>query len=403
MSDMDGHRREFVVRGAAAAASLMLPSRSWSALEDDEGVIVVPSTARVLDRGRLELRVQAWVYERDGRKLAARMLAKLIGLDLDEIDAADRSRFVERTQLFAREAQARRRLRLELLAGPAVTPGRSEVDASPLGGQGAKRPWGPHESAQAARPSFDLPASRRDGGVEAALPLPPPTGEPGGTPDTIEFDVIAGERRFPGRAHVGGPEGLSIVSDIDDTIKHTQMRDRRQMLLNTFARPFTAVPGMADWYAQIAMAAQTGSEAEPTPAAFHFVSSSPWALATALEGFLRDFAFPAGSLHVRAFSLQPQSLMSKSASLAHKQATIERLLADQPKRRFVLIGDSGEQDPEIYGAIARRHRDRIAAIFVRDVTGDRADGERYARALAGVPRERWSIFNDPSRLPRRWE
>lgn len=378
-TDVDHHRRAFVVRGAAAA-SLMLPWRGWGALEDDEGVVVLPSTARRLDGDRVELRVQAWVYEREGRRLAARALAKLIGLDLDEIDPADRSRFVERTKLFAREAQARRRLRLQVTAGL-------------------------EDSAQAAAPWFDLPASRRDGGVDVALPLPlPPGAFSREAPAAIDFELLAGVRRFPGRAYVAGPEGLSIVSDIDDTIKHTQVRQRRQMLLNTFARPFAAVPGMADWYAQIAQAAPIDAgQRGGGPAAFHFVSSAPWALASALEGFLREHAFPAGSLHLRAFSLQPQALMSKNASSAHKHATIERLLADQPRRRFVLIGDSGEHDPEIYGAIARRHPERIAAILVRDVTGDRADSERYARALVGVPQERWSIFDDPARLPRRWD
>jgi Uncharacterized conserved protein (DUF2183) len=370
---VSSNRRGFVVRSAAAAAASLLTSRAWSALEDDEGVVVLPSTARRLDGGHVELRVQAWVYEREGRRMATRALAKLLGLDLDQIDAADRSIFVERTKLFAREAQARRRLRLQLSAG------------TEPGGQAAR--W------------FDLPASRRDGGVDIALPLPPSAVNRDGA-DAIEFELIAGARRFPGRAYVTGPEGLSIVSDIDDTIKHTQVRDRRQMLLNTFARLFTAVPGMAAWYAQIAQAAPI-SAGHGT--AFHYVSSAPWALASALEGFLHEHAFPAGSLHLRAFSLQPQALLSKSASSTHKHATIERLLADQPRRRFVLIGDSGEQDPEIYGAIARRHPDRIAAILVRDVTGDRVDGDRYRQALVGVPQARWSIFDDPAHLPRRWD
>ncbi len=246
-------------------------------------------------------------------------------------------------------------------------------------------------------PWVDLPASRRDGGIDAVVLLPPGTIARDGGP-AIEFELAAGARRFAGRAIVNGPEGLSIVSDIDDTIKHTQVRDRRQMLLNTFARPFAAVPGMAPWYFQIAQVAQ-----REQPVAFHYVSSAPWALTSALEGFLGAQAFPAGSLHLRAFSLRPQALMSKGASSAHKHATIERLLSEQPRRRFVLVGDSGEQDPEIYGAITQRHPTRIAAILVRDVTADAADGARYRRAFEGVARERWSLFDDPAGLPRRWD
>ncbi len=413
-------RRRFVVSGivsgvgsaAFAAASTLWPQSAF-ALEGDEGVVVLPSTARWLEDGRVELRVQAWVYEREGRRMATRALAKLLGLDLDEIAAADRERFAERTRLFAREAQARRRLRLHvpLHAGAGFGAGLDMgVDA---GGRGPSA--GAAAGEAGALSSIELPRSRRDGGIDAAVllrPHVPPhvptrpsprvvtrTGGGVSRADSIDFELVSGTRRFPGRAFVHGREGLSVVSDIDDTIKHTQVRDRRQMLRNTFARPFTAVPGMAAWYERISRAALA---ADGRAVAFHYVSSGPWALAGALEGFMGEHAFAAGSLHLRAFSLAPHALMDKGASSAHKHATIERLLADQPQRRFVFIGDSGEHDPEIYGAVARRHPTRVAAILVRDVTGEAAAALRYRAAFGGVARERWSIFDDPAQLPDRW-
>ena len=78
------------------------------------------------------------------------------------------------------------------------------------------------------------------------------------------------------------------------------------------------------------------------------------------------------------------------------------MLADHPRRRFVLVGDSGERDPEVYGAIAREHAARIDAVLIRDVTGEPADAERYRLAFDGVARERWRLFTDPAELPLRW-
>ncbi len=80
------------------------------------------------------------------------------------------------------------------------------------------------------------------------------------------LDAGLGGRRFAGRAQWIGDEGLCVVSDIDDTIKHTQVRQRREMLLNTFAREFTAVPGMAAWTRRRGRAADPAPPSTTSPA-----------------------------------------------------------------------------------------------------------------------------------------
>ena len=77
---------------------------------------------------------------------------------------------------------------------------------------------------------------------------------------------------------------------------------------------------------------------------------------------------------------------------------IEPLLSGWPKRRFVLVGDSGERDPEVYGEIARRHPDRVHRIFIRDVTGERSDAARYKEAFRDVPAGSWSVFRNAEEL-----
>ncbi len=343
--------------GVTAGVALRVGSgHARSALEDDEGVLVFPSVARRLDDTRVWLRVEAWVYEHERIRMRTAALARWLGLDLDELDPADRELFLARAQLFGNEAQARRVLRV----------------------RGAQTPW------------TRLPASGADGRIDTTLIVPQHVVDGG----RIALQIEAKGRRFDGHAQVIDAQGLSVVSDIDDTIKHTQVRVRREMLRNTFARPFTAVPGMADWYARIG-AANAG-------AAFHYVSSGPYQLFPVLHEFVANSRFPHGSLHLRALSLRPAALLSKDASKRHKTSMIGRLLGDFPKRRFVLIGDSGEADPEIYGAITRMHPERIAAVLIRDVTAEAADSQRYAMAFEGIDRERWQIFTEPEALPTVW-
>jgi len=183
--------------------------------------------------------------------------------------------------------------------------------------------------------------------------------------------------------------GLSVVADIDDPIKRTEVRDHREMLLNTFVREFAPVPGMAAWFQRVA-------RADPA-ASFHYVSGSPHQLHPALAGFLEEQAFPAGTMHLRSVSISKE-IFGAGGTRAHKLAAIGQLLEDFPRRRFVLVGDSGEQDPEIYGELARAHPDRIVAILIRDAAGEPADSPRFAEAMRGIPHERWRLFADPAGL-----
>src|SRR5262245_45431454 len=154
-----------------------------------------------------------------------------------------------------------------------------------------------------------------------------------------------------GRVYLLPPTGLSVISDIDDTLKHSQVACKQTLLTNTFLRPYEAIPGMAslfrDWWAQ--------------GAAFHYVSSSPWQLYEHLAEHLADEGFPTGSFHLRSFRLRDH-LLRRLLLLRRsgKLSVIRSLFKAFPRRRFLLIGDSGEHDPEIYGALARRYPHQVA-------------------------------------------
>lgn len=205
--------------------------------------------------------------------------------------------------------------------------------------------------------------------------------------DELSFNAVlpAGDNRlFTGHAILVPEEGVSVISDIDDTIKVTEVTDRGKMMENTFVNPFRAAPGMADAYKRLAAAG----------AMFHYVSSSPWQLYPVLEPFMQQEGFPRGSMHFRIFRMKDRTFLNMALSSEEtKPPVIEKLMADFPKRSFILIGDSGEKDPEIYGAIARAHPGRIRHIYIRHVTGDKTDDARYTNAFTGLD-GLWTVFDD---------
>ncbi len=191
-------------------------------------------------------------------------------------------------------------------------------------------------------------------------------------------------RCFNGQIFPLEAEGVSVISDIDDTIKITEVRNKEATLRNTFLREFQAVPGMADFYQ--ALARSNG-------AAFHYISASPWQLYEPLAALVASNGFPAGTFELKEFRWKSRKFFNLFASPEkYKPGVIEPLLKQFPQRKFILIGDSGERDPEIYGALARKFPEQITQIYIRDVTDEAAESERYKKAFQAVPRANWQIF-----------
>ena len=97
--------------------------------------------------------------------------------------------------------------------------------------------------------------------------------------------------------------------------------------------------------------------------------------------------------------LGTRPLLLFQSPIEYKQPILSGLIAQFPQRRFVLIGDSGEKDPEVYAAVYRVHPQQVAGIYIRDVTGEARDAPRYQTAFTGIPADRWTIFTDPATLP----
>jgi phosphatidate phosphatase APP1 len=81
-----------------------------------------------------------------------------------------------------------------------------------------------------------------------------------------------------------------------------------------------------------------------------------------------------------------------------KAAVIRGLMKTFPRRRFVLVGDSGEADPEIYGAMARRFPRQVAGIYIRELDGPRTSFVRYQRAFRGISASPVRLFREAHEL-----
>lgn len=170
--------------------------------------------------------------------------------------------------------------------------------------------------------------------------------------------------------------GLSVISDIDDTIKISNVGDRRKLLANTFLHEFRGVEGMADLYDQWF---QMGTD-------FHYVSSSPWQLHAPLMELQTHQGFPDGTIHLRNFRLRQHMVERALLIRRHgKSTSIKSLFQTMPNRKFVLIGDSGEKDPEIYRKICRKYVNQVAALFIRDIDHRPMDQDRLEKCRATLP------------------
>lgn len=345
---------------AVAFASWMgLMGMDRSPVKKDERVVFFDTPARLTDDGRTWIvPLHGWIHEPERSRIRRGVLAGLLeeryGL---EVTATSRANFDRRVGLFLVDNERGKRLTIR------------------LGGRVAHLP--PSEANGHLRGEIRVPA-----GEVATLT----------EQRRITYRVVLpedDERTFAGTAHLIEPTGLSVISDIDDTVKITHVTDRRKMLEQTFLRDFEPVPGMARRY----------SEWAARGASFHFVSSTPWHLYEPLTEFLRDTGFPPATLHLKLVRLKDRTFWDLfKPGTETKPAQIEPILRAYPGRRFVLVGDSGEHDPEVYGSLLRAHPEQIVRVCIRNVNGASRSDERFGKIFEGIEADRWTLFTDPAAL-----
>jgi phosphatidate phosphatase APP1 len=158
---------------------------------------------------------------------------------------------------------------------------------------------------------------------------------------------------------------FGIVSDIDDTVMVTALPRPMLAAWNTFVLDEYArapVPGMAVLYERLV-------RAHPGSPVF-YLSTGAWNVAPTLTRFLSRHLYPAGPLLLTDWG--PTADRWFRSGQAHKRATLRRLAREFPQMTWLLIGDDGQHDREIYGEFAAAHPDRIAAVAIRHLSPTQA-------------------------------
>jgi hypothetical protein len=430
--------------GAIASLAVVFPAFPGHAgethLKADERIVFHPTVAQRVPGATNLWRapIRGCVYEPEARGLWVAAFREALELKTEEMTAAEAAVFGERARLFLVDHERGKDVFIRLgtnecFVGKSGADGRFAGEVLLGDADWERRP----------------PVRRRDNPSTHAVPE-------AGVP-FVAVLRLDDPRSFRGAIFPVEAEGVSVISDIDDTIKITEVCNKRATLRNTFLLPFQPVPGMAEFYQALAgnpltrptatlpmnpeetfnaqhstsnvegracgHSLEVGSSmlnvecspwvmerdgvrgrseelrASSTTVAFHYISASPWQLYEPLAAFVISNGFPAGTFELKEFRWKDRSFFSLFGDPEkYKLGVIEPLLKQFPKRKFILIGDSGERDPEIYGALARKFPKQTVRIYIRDVTNEPADAARYREAFRGVPQVQWRIFREPAEI-----
>lgn len=165
---------------------------------------------------------------------------------------------------------------------------------------------------------------------------------------------------------------FAIVSDLDDTViqsSATTTLRKMKVILENDARSRVAFAGVAELYEGL----MAGPDARGLNPIF-YVSRSGWNMYDLFRRFLEDKGIPRGPIFLQDLAIRE----SKSSALGHenhKRDRIRMLMEAYPELPFVLVGDSGQEDPETYRQVVHQKPGRVRAIYIRDVTPEARDRE----------------------------
>lgn len=172
-----------------------------------------------------------------------------------------------------------------------------------------------------------------------------------------------------GLVYIAPPSArVAVISDIDDTVMRTGVANKAMMFWRLFmqgAESRVAFPGVTELYRGLHRGIG-GDEGNP----MLYVSRAPWSIYEVLETFFRIHDIPEGPvLFLREWGLTLQRPLPRRAE-DHKRHLIEDMMRRYSGLPFLLIGDSGQHDPEIYARVVAEHPDRVRGVYIRDVDGD---------------------------------
>lgn len=358
-----------------AALPILMSACGWADEVDDapENRVTFYATYGALHGEHWIIPLRIWVHE--APDLARELMAKAVreGLaeraGIPELDQVQKDRFMYRADGFIADSESRETVTFSFDDDP--------------------------ENRQYRLRNADGDSDTdRNGLIQGAITLPVETAQnlltaQNSADGWLTFRAVSQDHDGIGRVRLIEADGVSVISDVDDTIKVTNIPSgHAEVLKNTFFREFTAAPCMADLY-----------QSYGDDVSFHYVSGGPWQMYSPLAEFMFDenTGFPEGTFHmknVRTNLFESESFEdiwkligsgSQQVTFEQKVGQISALLQDFPRREFVLIGDSGEKDPEVFAAIRERFPDQVAEIQIRDVVNHAIASPERLRGMTIIP------------------
>ncbi|WP_229715717.1 App1 family protein [Mangrovihabitans endophyticus] len=158
---------------------------------------------------------------------------------------------------------------------------------------------------------------------------------------------------------------FGVISDIDDTVMVTALPRPLLAAWNTFVLDEHArvpVPGMAVLYERL-ITANPG-------APIFYLSTGAWNVAPTLSRFLSRNLYPAGPLLLTDWGPTPDRWFRSGSE--HKRNTLRRLATEFPDIKWLLIGDDGQHDQEIYSEFAHTFAENVTAVAIRRLSPTQA-------------------------------
>lgn len=227
-------------------------------------------------------------------------------------------------------------------------------------------------------------ASDRGGVIDHVIPVKLSPGW-----HTISLQASGARSEHSVEAHspvyVVDPESnFGLISDVDDTILNTALPKPLVAAWNSFVvdeHARTSTPGMPVLYDHL-LAKHPG-------APVIYLSTGAWNVAPALTRFLERNLYPIGSLLLTDWG--PTTDRWFRSGKEHKTRELSRLAREFPHMKWVLVGDDGQHDEELYQQFATAHPENVVAVMIRQLSVGQAvlaggrSKARLHRSVSGVP------------------
>lgn len=348
-----------------------------SPLKDDEDVWFFPTSANQISETEWNIPIHHWVFEKEEKSISRKVTQKLLSEAIESLgvseEQANSSIVRQRLMWFLVDNERKKKISINL-NGVTKKLNKTEPNGHAKTNLKMQNTASPNNSD-----IIELSVLRS----ETVSSLKKQRG-------WINFNVINSAKnshKYTGEVQLIPKIGLSVISDVDDTIKISEVLDKKVLLKNTFVKPYQVTEGFPEYYKKL----------EKQGAYFHYVSASPWQLQPSLKPFM-DKHYPKGTIMLRNFRLKDSSLLAfLQPSTEYKIGQVKSIIERYPEHQFILIGDSGEHDPEIYTEIYKQFPENIESIQIRAVEGSDLTDTHFAQIFSVVPKSRWQVFAKPLR------